>query len=121
MVLARTKIDGAGNPLVKAVIADFDTSEGRSAARDGLKAKLSGANAADVKTRCIETLRQVSALLDAKAPADAAAFKAWLRQISESVAEAASEGGLAGIGSPPVSAAEKATLGEISNALKLAA
>ena len=67
---------------------------------------------------CIDALRQVSALLDAKAPDDASAFKAWLRQISQSTAEAASEGGgLFGIGGVQVSDAEKATLTEISTAL----
>lgn len=117
--LAKVKLDNNSNPLIKAVVADFDTSEGRSAARDGLKAKLSGADAGAIKTRCIETLRQVSTLLDTKAPADAGAFKAWLRQISQGVAEAASEGGwFSGV---QVSDAEKATLTEISSALRLAA
>ena len=61
-------------------------------------------------------------MVDAKAPDDAAAFKGWLRQISEHVAEAATEGGgFLGIGGVPVSEAEKATLTEISSALKLAA
>ena len=86
--LAKVKLSDGGNPLIRAVVADFDTSEGRSAARDGLKAKLAGANGAEIKNRCIETLGQVGALLDAKAPGDAAAFKAWLQQISQGVAEA---------------------------------
>jgi hypothetical protein len=59
--------------------------------------------------------------VDAKAPGDAAAFKGWLRRISQHVAEAASEGGFLGIGGVAVSDAEKATLQEISSALKLAA
>ena len=69
----------------------------------------------------IETLRQAGAVVDAKAPGDAAAFKGWLRQISQHVAEASKEGGFLGIGGVPVSEAEKATLTEISSALKLAA
>ena len=106
------------NALVKAVVADFSNSEGRSAARDGLKAKFANSQPADVKTKSIESLRQVSALLDTKAPADSAAFKNWLRQISQSTAEAATEGGgLFGIGGVQVSDAEKATLTEISSAL----
>ena len=60
-------------------------------------------------------------MVDAKAPDDAAAFKAWLRQISQHVAEAAKEGGLFGTGGSPVSDKEKATLQQISGALKLAA
>ena len=116
--LAKVMADPGANPLVKALANDFSTSEGRSAARDGLKAKFANSQPADVKTKSIETLRQVSAVLAAKAPGDATAFKSWLRQISQGTAEAASEGGgLLGIGGVQVSDAEKATLAEISNAL----
>jgi hypothetical protein len=105
------------NPLVKSVVSDFTTGEGRSAARDGLKAKLGDSKPAEIKTKCIDALQQVSALLAAKAPGDAAAFKNWLKQISQSTAEAASEGGGLFGGGVVVSDAEKATLGEISAAL----
>ena len=116
--LAKVMADPGANPLVKAVASDFSTSEARSTARDGLKAKFANSQPADVKTKSIEALRQVSAGLAAKAPGDAAAFKSWLRQISQSTAEAASEGGgLLSIGGVQVSDAEKATLAEISNAL----
>ena len=64
---------------------------------------------------------QAGAVVDAKAPADAAAFKGWLRQISQHVAEAAAEGGFLGFGGVAVSDAEKATLMEISGVLKLPA
>jgi hypothetical protein len=70
-----------------------------------------------MKTKSVEELRQVSALLTAKAPGDAAAFKDWLRHISQSTAEAASEGGSLFGGGVQVSDAEKATLTEISGAL----
>jgi hypothetical protein len=80
--------------------------------------QFSDSQPADLKKKSIDSLRQVSALLDAKAPADSAAFKTWLRQISQSTAEAATEGGgLFGIGGVQVSDAEKATLTEISSAL----
>ena len=119
--LVQAKMDPGTSALVKAVVADFETSEGRSAARDGLKQKLSGGSTAQMKDKCIEILRDAGALLDRKAPADAAAFKGWLRQISRHVAEAASEGGLFGFGGVKVSDAEKATLADIAGALKLAA
>jgi hypothetical protein len=119
--LMTAKKDPKSNPLIKAVVADFETSEGRSIARDGLKAQLAGCKPAEIKAKCVETLRQAGAVVDAKAPADAAAFKGWLRQISQHVAEAAKEGGFLGIGGVSVSEAEKATLAEISSALKLAA
>ena len=119
--LVAAKSDPAAKPLIKAVVADFETSQGRTIARDGIKEKLSGLKPPEIKTKCIETLGQVAAMVDAKAPDDAAAFKAWLRQISQHVAEAASEGGWFGLGGTQVSEAEKATLDEISGALRLAA
>jgi hypothetical protein len=118
--LAKAKMDPGANSLVKAVVADFGTAEGRSIARDGLKEKLTGSTPPAIKTQCIDTLRQVGTLVDAKAPADSAAFKGWLRQISQHVAEAAKEGGFLGFGGVAVSDAEKATLAEITSALNLA-
>jgi hypothetical protein len=119
--LVAAKMNAGANPLVKAVVADIETAQGRAIARDGVSEQLKGKKPAEIKARCIETLRQVAAIVDAKAPGDAGAFKAWLRQISQHVAEAAKEGGFLGIGGVPVSEGEKATLTEISSALKLAA
>jgi hypothetical protein len=62
-------------------------------------------------------LREVSAILAAKALEDARAFKAWLTSISQKVAEASPEGGFLGIGGVQVSDAEKATLTDIAKAL----
>lgn len=117
--LAGAKTDAGSNALIKAVVSDFETSEGRSVARDGLKEKFLGIKPPEIKTQSIEALRQVAALIDAKAPGDAAAFKSWLQRISQHVAEAAKEGGFLGIGGVQVSEAEKATLAEIANALKV--
>ena len=115
--LSKVAADPGANGLVKAVVADFSTSEGRSAARDGLKAEFAGCKPTEMKIKSVDSLRQVAALLTAKAPGDAAAFKGWLRQISQSTAEASSEGGSLFGGGVQVSDAEKATLGEISTAL----
>ena len=118
--LVSAKMDPGSNPLIKAVVADFETDEGRNITRDGLKKELTGSKPGEIKAKCIETLRQAGAAVDAKAPGDAAAFKGWLRQISQHVAEASTEGGFLGFGGVPVSEAEKATLNEISSALRLA-
>jgi len=115
--LAEAKSAAGSTELIRAVVADFETAEGRSAARDGLKARFADAKAADLKPKAIAALREVSALLDAKAPEDAAAFKAWLEDIASRVAEASKEGGFLGFGGVQVSDAEKATLAEISAAL----
>jgi hypothetical protein len=119
--LARVKMDTASNPLLKALVDDLATSEGRTIARDGLKESLGSLKREEIKGACIKILQDAGSIVDAKAPADAATFKGWLRQISQSVAEAASEGGFLGFGGVPVSDAEKATLGEIVSALKLSA
>jgi len=117
--LAKAKTDPGTNALIKAMVDDFNTAEG-SAARDALKNKLKGNKPAEIKDKCIETLRTAATIVDAKAPGDAAAYKGWLQQISQHVAEAANEGGGLFGGGVPVSEAEKATLSEISKALKAA-
>jgi len=119
--LVTAKMDSGSNPLIKAVVADFESADGRSIARDGVKAQLTGSKPGEIKAKSIETLRQAGAVIDAKARDDAAVFKGWLRQISQHVAEAATEGGFLGIGGVRVSESEKATLTEISSALKLPA
>ena len=119
--LTKAKMNPEIDALIKAVVNDFGTTEGRSITRDGLKEKLKGSKPSEIKDKCVETLRQAAEIVDTKAPGDAAAFKGWLRQISQHVAEAAKEGGFLGIGGVRVSEAEKATLAEISSALKLPA
>ena len=117
--LAAGKTDAGSSALIKAVVADFETSEGRGLARDGVKERIAGSKPAEIKAQGIDALRQVGVLLDTKAPEDAASFKRWLQQISQHVAEAAKEGGFLGIGGVRVSEAEKATLAEIASALKV--
>lgn len=118
--LLQAKSGAGSTQLMTAVVESFETSEGRSAARDGLQASLKGAKPEEIKAKCIEVVRRAVDVVDAKAPTDAPAFKAWLLQISKDVAEAAKEGGVLGFGGTPVSEAEKATVAEISSALKLA-
>jgi hypothetical protein len=115
--LAAAKLDASSNELIKAVVDDLATSGGRSVAQQALKQCFAGAEPTDCVQRSLDGLRQVSTILDAKAPKDAAAFKAWLRGISQAVAEAAVEGALLGFGGARVSDTEKATLGDIAKAL----
>ena len=111
------KRDAGANELAKALVADMETSEGRSAAQDGLKAQLTGKSPAEIKQQAIATLTRVGQILDAKAPAEAAAFKAWLRHVAEKVAEASTEGGFLGFGGVRVTDAEKASIAEVAQAL----
>ena len=115
--LAAAKSDAGSSELVKAAIADFETSEGRSSIQEALRKRFAGAKPAEAVQRSLANLREVSAILDVKAPGDAPAFKARLSSISQKVAAASKEGGFLGIGGVQVSDAEKATLGDIAKAL----
>jgi aminopeptidase N len=115
--LAAAKADSGSSELVKAVIAEYETTEGRAAIQEALRKRFAGSKPGDAVQRSLDNLREVSAILAAKAPGDAPAFKAWLSSISQKVAEASSEGGFLGIGGVQVSDAEKATLGDIAKAL----
>jgi hypothetical protein len=119
--LIKAKSDAGAGELIKAVVAEFETSEGRSAVREALKKRFADAKPADISQRSIAALGEVSALLDRKAPQDAAAFKQLLSTISTKVADAAKEGGVLGFGGQKVSDAEKATLTDIAKVLGVAA
>ncbi|MEM7461565.1 MAG: hypothetical protein AAF362_02675 [Pseudomonadota bacterium] len=116
--LTTGKRDSKSNELIRAAITDFARSDDGSilAMRD----RFVQAEPAESVRRSLASLREVSAILDAKAPNDAAAFKTWLREISQKVAEAAVEGSILGFGGVRVSDAEKATLRNISTALGMA-
>ena len=118
---ARSMASGksGSSELVKALIADLETSEGRGVAREGLKERLLGSTPAEIRTKSVDALRLVAGLLDTKAPQDATAVKTWLMGISQSAAEASKEGGFLGFGGVAVSDAEKATLADIKSALKI--
>lgn len=123
MASARALLTAATDPsagaLLKAVVADMETSQGRGIARDELKADLTGKSPAELKQAVIAKLAEAAKILDAKAPADAPAFKTWLKNVADQVADAASEGGMLGFGGVKVSDAEKATLAEVGKALNV--
>ncbi len=116
-MIAAIKEDPNANELVKAAITDLETKDARKAVQEALRKRFAGAKPADVVPRSLALLREVSAILDATAPADASAFKAFLNEVAAKVAEATKEGGFLGFGGVPVSDAEKATLAQIAEAL----
>jgi hypothetical protein len=115
--LIASKHDAGSNELIKAVITDSESKAGRSVVLEALHKRFAGAEAADIVQRSLEDLREVSAVLDAKAPQDAVAFKVLLVGISQRVANAAMEHSFLGVGGVLVSDAEKATLKDIATAL----
>jgi hypothetical protein len=115
--LVEAKQGSQANPLAKAIADDVTTPETRTAARDRVQLQFKGVQLGELKGRAIEELREVATLVDAKAPEDAAGFKAWLNEVARKAAEAGNEGGFLGFGGVDVSDAERATLAEISAAL----
>jgi hypothetical protein len=119
--LAVSKLDPACNELVRMAVVDFETSEGRVRVQKALRVRFADAGPAECVHRSLESLRQVSAILDAKAPGDAVAFKTWLCDLGQTVAEASMEGTILGFGGVRVSDSEKATLADISKSLGMTA
>ena len=116
--LAAAKRDPNSNELIKAAVADFERSNDGSIL--AMRERFAQAEHTECVQRSLASLREVSAIVDAKAPDEAAAFKTWLREISQKVAEAAVEGSFLGFGGVRVSDAETATLRDISKALGMA-
>jgi hypothetical protein len=116
--LLEARQDAQANPLVRDVAQDFSTAEGRTAARTALQSRFAGLNMSALKDTAIAELMAVSGILDLKSPNDAAAFRSWLEGVAQKAAEAGTEGGFLGFGGVAVSDAEKATLAEISAALR---
>ena len=93
--LIQAKTDPNADALVKAVGSEFETSEGRGLAQDGVKAAITGAKTpAEIVSKALDALKAASAVLDAKGGLDAMPFKTWLAGVAKSVAEAAPEGRL---------------------------
>jgi hypothetical protein len=112
-VLAEAKTSGS-NPLVSALINDLSTSEGRQQAQP---TEVTGKSPDEVRALAVDALKQVAALVDGKAGADADGFRRWLASLAERVAEASKEGGFLGFGGTRVSEKEAACLSEIGKAL----
>jgi hypothetical protein len=114
--------DPDANELVKAVIADVEVEAGKGSLQKALHRRFADAkNPADFVAHSLAGLRELAAILDARAPDDAAAFKVWLISVSEKVAEASTEGGFLGFGGVQISDAERATLDDIAAALGVTA
>lgn len=118
--LLEAKSDPTASTLVKDIVADMATSEGRTAAREGMKALLTSRVPAELKTQALAALARVGAAVDAKGKGDSEAFKSWLKGVAVRVAEASTEGGFLGFGGTTVTDAEKASIDEVARALNIA-
>lgn len=116
--LVGASTDANANSLVKAVVDDYKTSEGRGAAQQAVKAVFANvANPEDAQAKAVEAIRAAAEIVSQKAPNDAGAFSAFLQSVGEKTANASNEGGFLGFGGVAVSEAEKAMLDKIASAL----
>lgn len=112
--------DANASPLMKSLLADMETSDGRTIARDEITSGLKGKTPVEIKELVIAKLGQAGKIIDARAPDEAAAFKSWLKYVADQVAESASEGGVLGFGGTRVTDKERATIAEVGKALNAA-
>jgi hypothetical protein len=115
-MLGEAKASGTEGTLVKSIAEELMTSAGRAEAREGIRTIAAGATSDQMKDRAIEQLKEVAAILDAKAPMEAATIKGWLGKIAQTVAEASGDGFM-GFGGARVNDSEKAALADIEQAL----
>lgn len=115
--VVEAKTEGAAGTLLGEIGAAYETADGRKVARDRIKTMLHGKKPPEVADAAVSRLGEISALVGAKAPEQASAFRHYLRETAQRVAEAGTEGGFLGFGGEKVSDAEKKTLADLERAL----
>lgn len=115
MAMADAVQKGSGNALITALIDDVKARQTRPEKPTGVTTPESAQRVA------FEQLAAIRALVDAKAPAEAAGFKQWLCDLGQRVAEASNEGGFFGFGGERVSDAERQALARLAGSLGVAA
>ena len=107
--------------LASEIVAAYENAEDRGQIKGALREIARGKKPAEATVAAIARLAEAARLVDAKAPGEADAFKAWISATAQAVAEAGTEGGFLGFGGEKVSEAERRTLTDIDTALGLPA
>jgi hypothetical protein len=115
--LGQARREAAEGSLVAEVIAAWGDADSRTRLREGIRELARGKSPAEATAAAVARLGEIARSVEAAAPDEAPAFKAWLRDIAQKVAEAGTEGGFLGFGGEKVSEAERRTLAEIDGAL----
>lgn len=115
--LGQARREAAEGSLVAEVIAAWGDADSRTRLREGIRELARGRTPAEATAAAVARLGEIARSVEAAAPDEAPAFKAWLRDIAQKVAEAGTEGGFLGFGGEKVSEAERRTLAEIDGAL----
>ena len=117
----KSAVDDSGEGTLAHEISNaYKTSEGRSAARDGVKAVIKGKRLSDASAEAVERLGDTIDLVERVAPEQAAYFRNFLLDTANRTAKASNEGGFLGFGGEEVSDAERKTLADLKSALGLA-
>lgn len=114
--LAEIKFQGSSSELIRTLVDDMASAEGRASSRP---TELLGMTTEQAKAHALDICKQASAIVESKAPQEATEFKQWLLSLSQRVAEAAKEGGFLGFGGTLVSEHESAAINELARTLGL--
>lgn len=101
---------GTSNSLISAIVAHAKSNE-------KMEQPIKPESIEEARTIALDHVRQTVALVDAKAPDEAAEFKRWLATIGVKVAEAAKEGSVLGFGGTQVTDEERAAIHDLNVAL----
>lgn len=115
LVAGRTSASGSQheNELIRAMCAREAMGAMQTRVSDVMSAERGSDPRVVLRLRSLQWLREAVAVLEKKAPEDLASYRAWVLGFAGEVANAASEGGLFGIGGEKVSAAEAEFLASI--------
>jgi hypothetical protein len=115
--LIEAKTGAVEGSIMAGIAAAFDTAEGRKLTQGDVKELFRGKKPGEASEAAVARLGEIAAIVNAKAPEQAEAYRQWLRATAQNVAEAATEGGFMGFGGEKVSDAEKKTLADIDRVL----
>ena len=116
IALKKPTAPAAAQELVDALVADIQEKSKNKESIDGPEIE----DNQQARQIVLEGLGQAATLVDVNcAPDEAAAFKQWLRDVAQTVAEADKEGSHFGIGGVRVTDKEKTALAELESTLGL--
>jgi hypothetical protein len=111
---------GGEGSLEHAIAESYKTSEGRAAARDGVKSIVKGKRPAEASQAAVDRLAEIVKMVEGVAPDRAATLRNFILNTATATAEAATEGGFLGFGGEEVSDAERKSIDELKTALGVA-
>jgi len=103
--------------LAGEIVAEYETSDGRGIARDGVTDLIRDRSPGDATDEAVAVLGRIAESVERRAPEQMADFRNWIRETARRVAEAGTEGGFLGLGGERVSERERQALADIDAVL----